>query len=56
MGPSGSGKTTTIRLLTGVYRPTAGDVRVLGREPRKFSRGTRTRLDTCRSISCCIRI
>lgn len=26
IGPSGSGKTTTIRLLTGVYTPTDGQV------------------------------
>jgi ABC-2 type transport system ATP-binding protein len=37
IGPSGSGKTTTVRLLTGVYRPSRGDLRVLGRVPRTFS-------------------
>ena len=44
IGPSGSGKTTTIRLLTGVYTPTAGEVIVLDRNPAKFSQGERARL------------
>ena len=37
IGPSGSGKTTTVRLLTGVYTPTDGEVIVLDRNPAKFS-------------------
>jgi ABC-2 type transport system ATP-binding protein len=44
IGPSGSGKTTTIRLLTGALNPTAGTVRVLGEEPRRFRRETRERI------------
>ncbi len=36
IGPSGSGKTTTVRLLTGVYAPTEGEVIVLDRNPSKF--------------------
>jgi len=44
IGPSGSGKTTTVRLLTGVYTPTEGQVTVLDRSPAKFSQGNRARL------------
>lgn len=33
IGPSGSGKTTTVRLLTGVHKPQAGQIRVLGQRP-----------------------
>jgi len=44
IGPSGSGKTTTIRLLTGVYKPTEGQVVVLERDPAQFSQAERARL------------
>ena len=44
IGPSGCGKTTTIRLLTGIYKPTSGEVQVLGRPPSKFSNRDRRRL------------
>ncbi len=44
IGPSGSGKTTTVRLLTGVYTPTDGTVRVFDRNPARFSQGERARL------------
>jgi ABC-2 type transport system ATP-binding protein len=44
IGPSGAGKTTTIRMLTGALRPTDGDVRVLGVEPRRFQRRDRERI------------
>ncbi len=32
LGPNGAGKTTTIRLLVGFLRPTAGTIRVFGRD------------------------
>ncbi|MFL5732498.1 MAG: ATP-binding cassette domain-containing protein [Chloroflexia bacterium] len=38
IGPSGSGKTSTIRLLTGVYGPTEGQIRVMGVQPDHPSR------------------
>jgi ABC-2 type transport system ATP-binding protein len=41
IGPSGCGKTTTVRLLTGVYEPSAGTVRVRGRTPHRLSRRDR---------------
>jgi ABC-2 type transport system ATP-binding protein len=44
IGPSGAGKTTTIRMLTGAIRPTSGEIRVLGVEPRRFRRSDRERI------------
>ena len=44
IGPSGSGKTTTVRLMTGVYTPTDGEVVVLGSNPAKFSQGEKALL------------
>jgi len=44
IGPSGAGKTTVMRLLTGALSPTSGSARVLGEDPRSFSRPTRERI------------
>src|SRR5512133_1327803 len=44
IGPSGCGKTTTIRLLTGIYKPSAGEVQVMGKKPSEFSKRDRSRL------------
>ncbi|TCL58625.1 ABC-2 type transport system ATP-binding protein [Hydrogenispora ethanolica] len=33
IGPNGAGKSTTIKMLTGILRPTAGQLRVLGLNP-----------------------
>lgn len=44
IGPSGCGKTTTVRMMTGVYKPTAGQVSVLGKDPYKFSKSDREKI------------
>src|SRR5438552_14743553 len=33
LGPNGAGKTTTIHMLLGLITPTAGSIRILGRDP-----------------------
>ena len=35
IGPNGAGKSTTIKMLTGILFPTAGEVKVLGINPSK---------------------
>jgi ABC-2 type transport system ATP-binding protein len=44
IGPSGSGKTTTLRMMTGIYEPTEGEVRILGHSPHRFNRVVRGRI------------
>src|SRR5215467_897919 len=44
IGPSGCGKTTTVRLLTGIYPPTSGQVNVLGKHPARFSKLDREKI------------
>jgi ABC-2 type transport system ATP-binding protein len=41
VGPSGCGKTTTVRLMTGIYKPTSGTLNVLGKNPGEFSKSDR---------------
>lgn len=38
IGPSGCGKTTTVRLMTGIYKPTSGQLTVLGKNPIDFTK------------------
>src|SRR5918999_4938244 len=51
LGPNGAGKTTTVEVLEGYRQRSAGDVRVLGADPARPTRGWRARigvvLQTC---------
>src|SRR5580658_1226946 len=44
IGPNGSGKTTTLRLLTGLFRPDAGQALVDGVDPRLDPMSVRRRI------------
>lgn len=44
IGPSGCGKTTTVRLLTGFYKPTSGTATVLGKDPTRFTKSDREKI------------
>ncbi|GAB48018.1 ABC transporter ATP-binding protein [Mobilicoccus pelagius] len=44
VGPNGAGKTTTMRILVDVLRPTSGQVRVLGEDPRTGGARLRSRI------------
>lgn len=44
VGPNGAGKSTTIRCILDLLRPTAGEIRVFGRDPRHGGADLRERL------------
>ena len=43
LGPNGAGKTTTVRLLNGLYRPSGGEMRILGLDPAARGQEVRAR-------------
>lgn len=44
IGPNGAGKTTTVECVTGLRRPDAGEIRVLGLDPRRHGPELRQRI------------
>src|SRR5204863_8688918 len=47
LGPNGAGKSTSMNCITGFFRPTAGEVRLLGVDVHAQPRKARERLGTC---------
>lgn len=43
IGPNGAGKTTSVRLLNGLFNPSAGQIRVLGLDPTREGQQVRRR-------------
>ncbi|HEX7155275.1 MAG TPA: ABC transporter ATP-binding protein [Thermoanaerobaculia bacterium] len=50
IGPNGAGKTTVFNMLTGVYKPTEGDIRVGGVSTREFKPYQITALGVARTF------
>ena len=50
IGPNGAGKTTLINLLTGVTKPTAGQVWLAGRDVTHFAPSARVRMGLSRTF------
>jgi ABC-2 type transport system ATP-binding protein len=44
LGPNGAGKTTTVEILEGYRHPTAGEIEVLGADPRRAGHDWRQRI------------
>jgi branched-chain amino acid transport system permease protein len=50
MGPNGSGKSTTVNLITGLYAPTSGAVRIFGRDARRMKPSGRAKAGVARTF------
>ena len=50
IGPNGSGKSTTVNLIAGLYRPSAGSVRLEGREISELPTHRRAELGIARTF------
>jgi ABC-2 type transport system ATP-binding protein len=46
IGPNGAGKSTTIKMMTGILSPTAGEIKVLGMEPMRDRKRLSRRIGT----------
>jgi ABC-2 type transport system ATP-binding protein len=44
IGPSGCGKTTTVRMMTGIHKPTSGEITVFGKNPIHFTKSDQERI------------
>ncbi|MFC4534873.1 ABC transporter ATP-binding protein [Sphaerisporangium dianthi] len=47
LGPNGAGKSSTMRMISGVSLPTAGELRILGMDPSRDGARIRGRLGVC---------
>ncbi len=50
MGPNGAGKTTLFNVLTGVYKPSAGDIYLFGEDVTALPSHARTRMGLGRTF------
>lgn len=55
LGPNGSGKTTTINIVSGLSKPTYGQVIVLGHDIMKNTRSYMQLLELCPKRQLCMR-